>query len=119
MNNRESLINSISDASKAANGFRMRLDWNSMSDSELESTADYYCKAAEETAIRENAAHIKAQKNWEAHIQKLIEIGAGDRATAIRWDMRSMNVDGDIGFYCYEWEIAYELEDQIRADLAA
>jgi hypothetical protein len=40
-----------------------------------------------------------------------------DRATALRWDMDAMDVNGDMGYYIYLWNMDYMLENELTAML--
>jgi hypothetical protein len=75
----------ISDASKDAFGSRYRFDPFIMSVKELEDLADYYSEEVGRTIEREERAHAEAEASFESRVANLIESGAGDRATAIRW----------------------------------
>lgn len=125
---RASMLQVISDLSKDAYGCRIRLDYEAMSDSELQFTWDGFIAESEASTQREAAQKLRAQKDWEAHIAQLMSIGASDRATAIRWDMVAMDAvhgtheDGsphyDVGYYCYLVGLDYALEASIEAELA-
>jgi hypothetical protein len=82
---KEDLYSFISDASKDANGTRRRLNIHEYTVAELEDLCDYYSKAAAEECAREERAHRAAEARFEKRVANLIECGAGDRATAIRW----------------------------------
>ena len=75
----------ISDASKDAMGFRTRLDIDSMTIEEVMAACDYWeqrvIEAIEEDKIREE----RCIKEFEKSVADIIDMGAGDRETAIRW----------------------------------
>ena len=75
----------ISDASKDAMGFRTRLDIDSMTIEQVMAAADYWeqrvIEAIEEDKIRE----AECVAEFEKSVADIIDMGAGDRATAIRW----------------------------------
>lgn len=76
----------IWDVYKDVHGIRPRfLNMSEMSDEELNEFADRLANEAEEEAKREAAREEKAVEKFEAKIAELIEIGAGDRETALRW----------------------------------
>jgi hypothetical protein len=105
----------LSDLHKDARGFRPGEQfWASW---------DGLCQEVEDSIRQEQQQQARAQAAWEADIQRLIEIGAGDRATAIRWDMEAMDARHgdhfDAGYYCYLRGIGYGLEHEIRRLIAA
>lgn len=115
MQDRNELLSSISDLSKAAYGFRVRMDYDAMSDADLERTYDEFLKAAEDTNIHECMISVKAQKAWEVRINQFVLDFNVSRATAIRWDMQAYDAD-EVGYYCYLNGLAYELEDRIQLE---
>ena len=66
---------------------------------------------------------LTAQKRWELDLAKLQEMGAPNRATAIRWDADAENATNggvfDAGYYCYLRGIDYALVPSIVAELVA
>ena len=115
---RSEMLETISDLSKEAYGFRIRIDFSAMSDGELQETWDSYLKLADESCEQEKRAYARAEKAWEEHLASLIAAGAGDRATAIRWDLQAENADNDAGYYCFLKGIPYINEHEINALLA-
>lgn len=103
---RESLIDTISDASKAANGFRIRLSWDQYNLVELKKIAENYCRAACDEIDREKMEIEANVQSWLLRIDQMtVEYGI-DRATAIRWDMQAEGISEDdqdpVGYYCYK-----------------
>jgi hypothetical protein len=88
------LYSAISDASKDANGFRMRYDISDMTVAELEELCSYWFEQASAAAREEEAAMARAEAKFEETVANLIECGAGDRATAVRW-IREANAHED------------------------
>ena len=83
---RWSLINYIYDGYKDAYGVRPRhYKFDAMSMAELEAEADRIGEAVVETIDLEWAADKAAIEKFEATIITIIEVGAGDRITALRW----------------------------------
>lgn len=117
----------ISDLHKDARGTRPgELFWNRWklsTPAEKQAIWDGLCIELEDELESERAAKARAQEAWEADLQKLIEIGAGDRATAIRWDMDAMDAnrcgERDAGYYCFLRGIDYSNETEIKRLLAA
>jgi hypothetical protein len=83
---RWSLINYIYDGYKDAYGVRPRhYKFDAMSMAELEAEADSIGEAVVETIDRERAVEEAAIEKFEASIASVIEVGAGDRETALQW----------------------------------
>jgi hypothetical protein len=91
---KEDLYSFISDASKDAYGSRRRLNIHEYTVAELEELCDYYSAEAAAECERENAAQLEAEARFEKTIANLIESGAGDRETAVRW-IRDAQEDHD------------------------
>ena len=79
----------FSDLHKDVYGFRPRgiimENWNMMSDDQKQVRWDELC---EELEVNENADRIALRNNIASHqnsVQNVIDVGAGDRATAISW----------------------------------
>jgi hypothetical protein len=83
---RNDLLNIMSDMHKDAYGFRPRnINYSAFTDAELDAEVDRL-QAVIEESIKEEA--IQEEADLEAFgklINKTIAMGAGDRATAIRW----------------------------------
>lgn len=79
---------------------------------------EYYSDADRAEDVRVALFH---QKRWELDIAKFQDLGAKDRATAIRWDMQAMDAyhggELDVGYYCYLRGIDYQLERPIAKEL--
>lgn len=112
---RESLISYISDAHKDAYGFRPRgyYDYDSMTMSELEAVADQLSEAVTCAIEEEKAREARAVAEFEALIAETIELGANDRATAIRWICDGIDHGGDLGFVCYHYGLPYSMESEL------
>jgi hypothetical protein len=115
---REGILEIISDMSKDATGCRVRLAYDDMDDDQLQSWYDYFAKSIERGIEEDRQAEVRNVARWEAHIARMIELGAGDRATAIRWDMEA-NCAHDVDHYCYQcglpFRMAHEIVDYRRA----
>jgi hypothetical protein len=104
---REELHSYISDTSKEVQGFRHRIDASSMTFAELQAEADYWTAQAE-VAIRETRARqAMAVVDFEETVQKCIKLGAGDRATAIRW-IRDQFAGEDDSYIRWELQLPYD-----------
>ena len=76
----------MSDLAKEAYGTRsMCPDTASMSLEELKAEHDRLCEIADENFNEEQRFQAKAVAEFEASVTNLINSGAGDRETAIRW----------------------------------
>ena len=96
---RQNLLAIYSDIHKDATGSRPR-DWAAIqlkSNEELLEDIEYFSKVADEEIERERAAQAEQKKLWEAHIAGIMRDNNVDRATALRWDMDAMDVNGDMG----------------------
>lgn len=112
--NRYDLISYISDESKTAYGYRTRCDWDSMSLAELEAMADTIERAAE-AAIRERQEdEARCAAKFEELIADTIEMGAGDRKTAIRWILEGEGLleEWDMGYIEYKFGLKYHTYDE-------
>ncbi len=116
----------VSDLHKDACGFRPNRDWwanwNSSSEDQKQRIWARLCQDMDAELQRERSEQFRAQAAWEADLQRLIEVGARDRSTAIRWDMEAMEARHgdqlDAGFYCHLRGIDYSLELEIKQLIA-
>lgn len=113
---RDIICQGLSDLSKAAYGFRLRRDWGAMSSDELAREYEELTKAAEDAFASEAKQEAAAREAWEHCLTRYQQIGARDRATAIRWDMQAMGAD-DVEHYCYLLGIPYSEERAIRTEV--
>jgi hypothetical protein len=71
----------------------------------------------------EEARKTVAVEDFEQKIADLIEMGAADRETAIRWFLDGMDLHEcdlhDAGFICYELGLPYSMENVFQPVLAA
>lgn len=75
-----------SDLHKSAYGFRPSLGgFYDMSEAERVAEFERVQRASEDAVAEEREAEAEAVRRFEAHVASSIAIGAGDRATAIRW----------------------------------
>lgn len=94
---KEDLYSFISDASKDANGSRRRLDISEYTVAELRDLADYYSEAAAAECRRIEREERAAEARFEKTVANLIESGAGDRETAVRW-IRDAYSESDLAY---------------------
>jgi len=95
-NDREFLAIYIYDEYKTAHGIRPRwFDFDAMSIEELRELAQQVSDDCRETALREAQAEAEAAERFEKLLADMVAMGAGDRATAIRWLRQAQDE------YCY------------------
>ncbi|MCP4831738.1 MAG: hypothetical protein GY886_05940 [Gammaproteobacteria bacterium] len=83
---RQSLISYISDAHKDAYGFRPRgYNYAEWSIADLEAEADRLSEAVTRAIEAEEVQQNQAVEAFEQAVQNTIDMGAGNRATALRW----------------------------------
>lgn len=114
--------NTVSDLHKDTYGFRPSAtwwtQWKVMSNDDKQIEWEHMCKVLDENNIVEAEGERIAYANWERHIESMMTTNNISKATAIRWDMDAMEADGDVGYYCYRWNISYSNEDKIKEILA-
>lgn len=121
---REELQRVIWDVAKDATGVRPRwIDFENSTIEELEDTLKLYSKMAEEEADREHQMEKEAIAEYEARVEQLIECGAGDRETAVRWmiEAESERYLQDVEELMYHWGMPYtftpRLPEHIKAEV--
>ena len=106
MNNfdRSEVLSFISDLYKDVNGVRPRFyNFNEWSDNELEIFTDQLIAQLKENEEKERLQEIADVKSFEIQVQKTIDLGAGDRKTALRWLFSSEEYDQ--GEYVTDWDV--------------
>lgn len=102
--NRQDTLSFISDLYKDVNGVRPRFyNFHEWSDSELEAFTDKLIAQLKENQELERLQEEADVQFFQAQIQKTIELGAGDRKTALRWLFSSEEYDQ--GEYVTDWDI--------------
>jgi hypothetical protein len=83
---RNDLLNIMSDMHKDAYGFRPRhINYSVFTDAELEAECDYYQEVMESNEKLETIRLEDDIKAFDKLVQQTIEMGAGNRKTALRW----------------------------------
>ena len=111
---RGQLLSDISDAHKDAYGFRPRKDSSNMSDEQIDAWYDDVCADANRVFEEEIQQNVESMSAWNARLNKIMEMGAGDRITAIKWDMQAYNTTS-ADDYCWEANIPFEAIGEIRS----
>ena len=76
----------FSDLHKDAYGFRPRgHEFYDATPEHKQEIWDYLCKVVEESIAEEREQTAQALREFEQEVQNAIELGAGDRETALRW----------------------------------
>jgi len=107
----------VSDLHKDAYGYRPREDfwsrWSTMNPEQKQEEWEFLLKTMDEAIELEHRAQEKNHGNWLNHINSIIKLTNRTRAEAIELDMEVMDVQGDVGYYCYKWDMSYSVEDEI------
>ena len=101
---RNEVLSWISDLYKDVNGVRPRwYNFNEWSDGELEVYTDKLIVQLKENEELERLQEEADVKGFQDQIQKTIELGAGDRKTALKWLFSSEEYDQ--GEYITDWDV--------------
>ena len=98
---------------KEAYGVKGRhYNFNEMSDDDLKKEFEHLCEVAKREREIEKRYEEEAYKKFENNITKTIELGAGDRETAIKWILEGEGLDKeqDAGYICYSLGLGYDKE---------
>lgn len=111
----EELACIYSDAYKDAFGFRPRIEWQAMSEQELEKAIDELQPHIEAAIAEDREREQQAAVRLEARIAKTIADGAGDRDTAIRWIDQAEGANGDREYLSFLTGVRYGYFNQAHA----
>ena len=101
---RNEVLGFISDLYKDVNGVRPRFyNFHEWSDIELEIFTDKLIAQLKENEELERLQEEADVQFFQAQIQKTIELGAGDRKTALKWLFSSEEYDQ--GEYVTDWDV--------------
>lgn len=105
----EQLQSEYSDLYKDVNGFRPRFTPRECLDSVewLKNELDRLYEELKEVMARDDANEKLAITEFEAFVERTIEMGASDRKTALDWIMSGSGCNGDWEFLCYEYNLPY------------
>lgn len=101
-----------SDLHKSAYGSRFCPDWKTVEDAR--ESFDRLSKEADEIFEQERVMEAEAFKAWKAHLRLLVQLGAKDIPTALKWDMDANDADLDPSYYCFRTRISYSKEPLIE-----
>ena len=108
LSRKEQLAATHYDFYKDVYGIRPRwMNYEDMSEQELEQELDNLSKQAEIEAKLEKERQAKAADDVEHVILNLMMSGAKDRSMAIKWLHEANNTDGDDDFLCYTLDLPY------------
>ena len=122
---RQDALNYLSDLYKEINGFRPNLSqYKDSSDEQLWQEIQNLEKESENQAQEEEKEEQLNAEKFEQSVEKIIQSGAGDRATALRWMFNAEDYYGIDGFlYHYGLSIytpkGREIEKELDAALSA
>lgn len=96
------------DMHKDAYGVRPRgIDTSAWTLEDFEAEFAILGKAIECEEMARKEAETEAVKKFEQHVTNTICMGAGDRATALRWIMDASSANGDWEYFCYDLGLPY------------
>ena len=98
---------------KEAYGVKGRhYNFSEMSDDDLKKEFEHLAEVAKREGEIEKRAEEEAYQKFENNITKTIELGAGDRETAIKWILEGEGLDKeqDAGYICYSLGLGYDKE---------
>ena len=108
LSRKEELSSIHYDLYKDVHGIRPRwIDYDAMSEEELEALLNHLQMELEESIIREKALQDEAVTVFEKRVLETIAMGASDRDTAIRWIADAEEASDDLDYLCYKVGIPY------------
>ena len=97
---RDDLLQTISDMSKDAYGFRSRQDYTGWSEARLLEEIASLQAAVDRSIAEDRARQAQAETAFEAHIAALMRDHGLSRADAVRWDMQAEKTDA-VDYYLW------------------
>ena len=119
---RDNLATYIYEGHKDAFGVKGRhYDFEAMSTEELRAEADYISRSVKEQMELEARMEKEAIQRYEESLAEYMSMGAGDRATAIRWLLQAEGLDNehDAGYICYNLGLPYSMEKEFEGHLVS
>lgn len=97
----------IRDLHKDARGFRPSSEWTAMFNAakpeRQQAIWDMLCEELAASEAQERAAEAAAAARFESLVADAIALGAGDRATALRWILEGEGLSADADWYGMEY----------------
>lgn len=81
--------------------------WNSLTPKEKQIQWDCLVEELDQRFQSEQEEQKVSIEEFEKRVKETIELGAGNRETAIKWIHESMETDGDSEFLCYKLGLPY------------
>ena len=111
----------VSDLHKDAYGYRPSVsfwvEWKAASNEQKQKIWDNLFILNDEEMERERRVENSQLVKWNSYINQLMMDNNISRATAIRWDMQSIDCGDDVSYYCYHWGLHYSNEVEIVEEL--
>jgi hypothetical protein len=108
MSELEQLACEFSDFYKEANGFRPRhVDTSNWTVERFQSEFNTLSEICKSNALARKEEEAYKARKLEARISELLEIGAKDRAMAIRWISEAEDAGGDMEYLCFLLGVEY------------
>jgi len=89
LEDRNGMLQVISDLSKDAYGFRVRQDYGAMTDDQLQMEWDHFVRVADERSAREEREQANALREWEERTAMYVRNFNITLDRAIAWDIMS------------------------------
>lgn len=112
MSHNEKLHSEYYDFYKEVHGIRPRWIYAEggepgYSEQQMESMLKQLAEDSVAVFAEEERLEQEAIAKFEAQVAEVIESGAGDRETAIRWISQAYDFDGDWDYLCYQLNLPY------------
>ena len=108
LSRRDQLAATHYDFYKSVHGIRPRwMDYDAMTEAQLEAELDQLSKEAEVQAKLEAEAEAEAIQRVEARIAEYLTMGAQSREQAINWILEAEDANGDADYCCYLLGLPY------------
>ena len=96
------------DMYKDAYGVRPRgIDTSDWTLEQFEQEFKYLGQVIEQEEAARQVAEAEAARRFEETVESVIQAGAGNRETALRWIMDSSEADGDWEYFCFLQGLPY------------
>jgi hypothetical protein len=101
------------DMYKDAYGVRPRgIDTSTWTEADFLAEFESLNDAIKESIEQQRRAEVVGVKKFEARVTQVIESGAADRETALRWIMDGSDCNGDWEYFCYCNSLPYRYFDK-------